>query len=30
MYYLDLTNHKLYTDKIYLYAKDLCERKYQF
>ena len=30
MYYLDLTNHKLYTDKIYLYAQDLCETKYQF
>ena len=27
---LNLINHKLYTDKIYLYAKDPYESKYQF
>ena len=27
---LNLINHKLYTDEIYLYAKDPYESKYQF
>ena len=27
---LNLINHKLYSDKIYLYAKDPYEAKYQF
>ena len=27
--FLNLTNHKMYTDKIYLYPKDPFEAKYQ-